>query len=125
MIKTIDEIVKIWMKNSAFRITHQKALDGKIKGEEWDQEFNAGIDLQMAKIGLLSFKKTKDIVRPWLLINGYTGLKEIDSTCSCSLENLMFCEQPRPNCEFTRGAALRKEGWLTAFRRKIEESIGV
>lgn len=42
--------------------------------------------------------KFKDIIRDWLKENGYTGLF-YPGECACSIDDLMPCENPCPDCE--------------------------
>ncbi len=43
----------------------------------------------------------KDIIKEWLIKNGYEGLYENDSSydgCGCAVEDLMPCDEPSINC---------------------------
>jgi hypothetical protein len=41
----------------------------------------------------------KEITAAWLKENGYDGLFHADTCCGCTLDDLMTCGEPSPNCE--------------------------
>ncbi len=45
-----------------------------------------------------------EIIKEWLLANGYDGLFHADMECGCGIDDLIPCGAPPPDCE----AGIRK-----------------
>lgn len=63
-----------------------------------------------------------DMVKRWLQDNRFDGLCHSDSECGCSLEDLMLCGEPSPECEAAYSAPPPKDSdadtWFSPTKPK-------